>query len=67
MIERGSIRFEDTLGKLLVHKPMMYPKGERFQYNHSEYNPNKGMISVLASNYGDNVWKEMRKIREEND
>ncbi len=32
----------------------------------SEYNPNKGMISVLASNYGDNVWKEMRKIREEN-
>lgn len=30
----------------------------------SEYNPNKGIISVLVSNYGDNVWKEMRKIRE---
>ena len=29
----------------------------------SEYNPNNGMISVLASNYGDNVWREMRKIR----
>ena len=29
----------------------------------SEYNPNDGMISVLVSNYGDNVWKEMRKIR----
>lgn len=30
----------------------------------SEYNPNNGLISVLVSNYGDNVWKEMRKIRE---
>ncbi len=30
----------------------------------SEYNPNNGMVSVLVSNYGDNVWKEMRKIRE---
>ncbi len=30
----------------------------------SEYNPNNCMISVLVSNYGDNVWKEMRKIRE---
>ena len=30
----------------------------------SEYNPNNNMISVLVSNYGDNVWKEMRKIRE---
>lgn len=29
----------------------------------SEYNPNNGMISVLVSNYGDNAWKEMRKIR----
>lgn len=29
----------------------------------SEYNPNNGMISVLVSNYGDNVWKEMRNIR----
>ncbi len=29
----------------------------------SEYNPNNGMISVLVSNYGDNVWGEMRKIR----
>lgn len=31
----------------------------------SEYNPNNGMISVLVSNYGDDVWKEMRKIRAE--
>lgn len=30
----------------------------------SEYNPNNGMISVLVSNYGDNVWREMRKVRE---
>ena len=30
----------------------------------SEFNPNNNMISVLVSNYGDNVWKEMRKIRE---
>lgn len=29
----------------------------------SEYNPNNGIISVLVSNYGDNVWREMRKIR----
>ena len=29
----------------------------------SEYNPNNGMISVLVSNYGDNVWSEMRKVR----
>lgn len=29
----------------------------------SEYNPNNGIISVIVSNYGDNVWKEMRKIR----
>lgn len=49
------------------------PKGRDFAYFQgcdpgvsflSEYNPNNGMISVLASNYGDNVWKEMRKIRE---
>lgn len=29
----------------------------------SEYNPNDNIISVLVSNYGDNVWREMRKIR----
>lgn len=48
------------------------PKGRDFAYFQgcdpgvsflSEYNPNNGMISVLASNYGDNVWREMRKIR----
>ena len=31
----------------------------------SEYNPEKDIISVLVSNYCDNVWAEMRKIREE--
>ena len=31
----------------------------------SEYNPNNGMITVMLSNYGDNVWSRMRKIREE--
>ncbi|MBR4473079.1 MAG: beta-lactamase family protein [Oscillospiraceae bacterium] len=31
----------------------------------SEYNPNNGMISVLLSNYGDNVWARMRKIRQD--
>lgn len=30
----------------------------------SEYDPNSGIISTLVSNYGDNVWKEMRKIRD---
>lgn len=29
----------------------------------SEYNPDKETVSVLVSNYGDNVWQEMRKIR----
>ncbi len=29
----------------------------------SEYNPDNGIISVIVSNYGDNVWKGMRKIR----
>lgn len=29
----------------------------------SEYNPQNGMISVLVSNYGDNVWAAMRQIR----
>lgn len=50
-----------------------HPDGKDFAYFQgcdpgvsflSEYNPNNGMISVLVSNYGDNVWKEMRKIRE---
>ena len=31
----------------------------------SEYNPNNGMISVLLSNYCDNVWARMRNIRKE--
>lgn len=31
----------------------------------SEYNPNNGIISVLVSNYGDNVWSELRKIRKQ--
>ncbi len=31
----------------------------------SEYNPNNGIISVMVSNYGDNVWKEMRTVRKE--
>jgi len=31
----------------------------------SEYNPNNNMISVMVSNYCDNVWREMRKIRQE--
>lgn len=29
----------------------------------SEYHPGKGIITVLVSNYGDNVWEEMRRIR----
>lgn len=29
----------------------------------SEYHPDKNIISVLVSNYGDNVWAEMREIR----
>lgn len=49
------------------------PKGMDFAYFQgcdpgvsflSEYNPNTGIISVLVSNYGDNVWKEMRKVRQ---
>lgn len=30
----------------------------------SEYNPYNKMISVLVSNFGDNVWHEMHKIRQ---
>jgi len=50
-----------------------HPNGRDFAYFQgsdpgvsfiSEYNPNNGVISVLVSNYGDNVWGEMRKIRE---
>ncbi|MCM1480416.1 MAG: beta-lactamase family protein [Muribaculaceae bacterium] len=49
------------------------PNGQDFAYFQgfdpgvsfiSEYNPNKEIISVLVSNYGDDVWKEMRKLRE---
>ena len=29
------------------------------------HNPGNGMITVMLSNYGDNVWSRMRKIREE--
>lgn len=29
----------------------------------SEFNPNENIITVLVSNYGDDVWAEMRKIR----
>ena len=29
----------------------------------SEYDPNGGTVCVLVSNYRDNVWREMRKIR----
>ena len=31
----------------------------------SEYNPNNGMITVMLSHYGDNVWSRMRKVRNE--
>ena len=50
------------------------PKGQDYVYMQgcddgvsaiSEYNHNNGMITVLLSNYGDNVWARMRKIREE--
>lgn len=30
----------------------------------SEFHPKKRMITALVSNYGDNVWEEMRRIRE---
>ncbi|MDE5700192.1 MAG: hypothetical protein K2I96_22785 [Lachnospiraceae bacterium] len=31
----------------------------------SEYNPNNGMITVMVSNYGDSVWRESSKGREQ--
>ena len=34
-----------------------------YEKTHSEYNPDNGTISVIISNFGDSVWKEMRKIR----
>ena len=49
------------------------PKGRDYAYMQgcdpgvsgiAEYNPDNGMISVMLSNYGDNVWALMRKIRE---
>ena len=30
----------------------------------SEYHPRKKLITVLVSNYGDNVWEEIRRIRQ---
>ncbi len=50
------------------------PKGQDYVYMQgcddgvsaiSEYNPNNGQITVLLSNYGDNVWARMRQIRKE--
>ena len=50
------------------------PNGEDYVYMQgldpgvsiiSEYNPNNGMISIMVSNYGDNVWSVMRKVRKE--
>ena len=50
------------------------PNGEDYAYFQgcdpgvsflSEYNPEKSIITVLVSNYGDNVWKEMRNIRQQ--
>lgn len=31
----------------------------------AEYNSDKNMISVMLSNYGDNVWALMRRVRKE--
>ena len=31
----------------------------------SEYNPNNGMISTMISNFSDDVWSMMRKVRKE--
>lgn len=47
--------------KALVTEMLRRQSGDGFI---SEYNIEKDMISVLVSNYGDNVWQEMRKIRE---
>ena len=50
------------------------PAGEDYAYMQgfdpgvsaiAEYNPNNGMISIMVSNYGDNVWSMMRKVRKE--
>ena len=50
------------------------PTGEDYAYMQgldpgvsaiAEYNPNNGMISIMVSNYGDNVWSMMRKVRKE--
>ena len=52
-------------GQSAIHKDLAYFQGCDPGVSFiSEYNPNNGMISVLVSNYGDNVWAEMRKIRE---
>lgn len=37
-----------------------YGCGVRFL---SEYHPGKKLITALVSNYGDNAWEEMRRIR----
>ena len=29
----------------------------------AEFNPNNGIISIIVSNYGDNVWSMMRNVR----
>lgn len=61
LIERGKLSFEDTLGAILdIDLHRIDPEVSFI----SEYNPKNKIISVMVSKYGDNVWSEMRKIRE---
>lgn len=52
------IRHNSDLLPLFIHKPMMYPKGERFQYNNSGYVLLAMIIEKVAGMYFDQYLKE---------
>lgn len=56
--------FHDTIGNLLDIDLKRLDPGVSVI---AEYNPNNGMISVMVSNCGDNVWAMMRNVRKNDD
>lgn len=53
------IRHNNDLLPLFLHKPMMYPKGERFQYNNSGYVLLAMIIEKITGMYFDDIYKNM--------
>lgn len=53
------IRHNNDLLPLFLHKPMMYPKGERFQYNNSGYVLLAMIIEKITGMYFDDYLQNM--------